>query len=74
MRLASLALWFAAIAGLIVSSNSESNVCRALYDEPAYETVSKIIDNPGLTNEQGFFSWFVFGNDTPTSPFNQVIE
>ncbi|XP_050544501.1 prominin-1-A-like [Daktulosphaira vitifoliae] len=74
MRLTSLVMWVIAFVGLIVSSNSESNVCRALYDEPTYETVSKIMDDPRLTNEHGFFSWFVFGNDTPTSTFNEVLE
>ncbi|XP_050421252.1 prominin-1-A-like [Adelges cooleyi] len=74
MRLTSLVLWLAALVGLIVSSNGEANVCRALYDEPSYETVSKIMDYPALTNEHGFFSWFVFGNDTPTASFGEVIE
>lgn len=74
MRLASLALWAAALAGLLVSGNGEANVCRPLYDEPAYETVTKIMDCPAVTNERGFFSWFVFGNDTSTAPFNEIIE
>lgn len=74
MRLTSLTLWIAALAGLILSSNGEANVCRPLYDEPAYETVTKIVDSPAVTNEHGFFSWFVFGNDTSTAPFDEIIE
>ncbi|KAL5234772.1 hypothetical protein ACI65C_002182 [Semiaphis heraclei] len=74
MRLTSLALWTAALVGLILSSNGEVNICRALYDEPMYETVTKIMDCPAITNERGFFSWFVFGNDTSTVQFNEVIE
>lgn len=74
MRLVTLALWIAALVGLIVSSNGEANICRPLYDEPMYETVTKIMDCPSMTNERGFFSWFVFGNDTTMAPFNEVIE
>ncbi|KAF0769684.1 prominin-1-A-like, partial [Aphis craccivora] len=74
MRLTSLALWTAALVGLVLSSNAEVNICRPLYDEPMYETVTKIIDCPSITNERGFFSWFIFGNETSTAPFNEVIE
>lgn len=74
MRLTSLTLWVAALVGLIISSNSEANVCRPLYDEPMYETVTKIMDSPTVTSERGFFSWFVFGNDTSMAPFNEIIE
>jgi len=74
MRLTSLALWTAALVGLILSSNGEVNICRPLYDDPMYETVTKIMDCPAITNERGFFSWFIFGNETSTAPFNEVIE
>lgn len=74
MRLTSIALWLAALVGLIVSGNGEANVCRPLYDEPAYETITKIMDSPTVTSERGFFSWFVLGNDTSPAPFDEVIE
>ncbi|VVC35443.1 Hypothetical protein CINCED_3A000895 [Cinara cedri] len=74
MRLTCLALWTAALAGLVLSSNVEANFCRPLYDEPTYETVSKIMDSPAITSERGFFSWLVFGNDTPVAPFHQVVK
>ncbi|XP_003242766.1 prominin-1-A-like [Acyrthosiphon pisum] len=74
MRLTSLVLWISALLGLILSSNGEVNICRPLYDEPMYETVTKIMDCPAITNERGFFSWFIFGNETSTAPFNEVIE
>ncbi|XP_025201235.1 prominin-1-like [Melanaphis sacchari] len=74
MRLTSLVLWTAALVGLILSSNGEVNICKPLYDEPMYETVTKIMDCPSITNERGFFSWFIFGNETSTAPFNEVIE
>lgn len=74
MRLTGLALWLAALVGLIISSNGEANICKPLYDEPTYETVTKIIDCPAITNEKGFFSWFIFGNSTATAPFNEIIE
>lgn len=75
MRLTGLGLWTAALVGLIVSSNGEANVCRPLYDEPGYETVTKIMDSPAIANERGFFSWVVSGNDTSADvPFNAIIE
>lgn len=74
MRLTSLTLWTAALAGLVLSSNIEANVCRPLYDEPTYKTVTQIMDCPAVTGERGFFSWLVFGNDTPVGPFDQVVE
>jgi hypothetical protein len=74
MRLTSIALWLAALVGLMVSSNGEANVCRPLYDEPAYETVTKIMDCPTVTSERGFFSSFVLGNETSIAPFNEIIE
>lgn len=74
MRLTSLVLWIAAIVGLIVGSNCEANVCRTLYDEPAYETVTKLMDSSGITNDRGLFFSFVFGNDTSATPFNEVVE
>lgn len=74
MRLTGLALWSAALIGLVVTSNGEANVCRPLFDEPTYETVTKIMDCPAITSERGFFSWFVFGNDTTAAPFDEVIE
>lgn len=74
MRLVSLALWVVALVGLVVSSNGEANICRPLYDEPMYETVTKIMDSPSVTNNHGFFSWFIFGNNTTMAPFDEVIE
>nr|CAD7401783.1 unnamed protein product [Timema poppensis] len=73
--LLSLGLWLLALVSLLVGGHGEVFVCRPLYDEPEFRTLTRLVDEPGVFYRRGggFFSNMLYGNETMNVPLREVL-
>ncbi|KDR13206.1 Prominin-1-A [Zootermopsis nevadensis] len=76
MCIFSVALWGVALGALFVGGHGEVFVCRPLYDEPEFSTLTHLVDQPSVLFQKGggFFSNLLYGNSTMDVPIRDVLQ
>jgi hypothetical protein len=76
MCIFSVALWGVALGALLVGGHGEVFVCRPLYDEPEFSTLTRLVDQPSVLFQRGggFFSNLLYGNSTMDVPVRDVLQ
>jgi hypothetical protein len=64
------------MGALLVGGHGEVFVCRPLYDEPEFSTLSRLMDHPSVLFQRGggFFSNLLYGNSTMDVPVRDVLQ
>jgi hypothetical protein len=69
-------IWALALASLVLGAHGEQLICRPLYEEPDFKSLTTLFDNPGGiygAGKPGLFSNLGYKNDTLDVPLRNVL-
>lgn len=72
----SIVLWAVALCLLLVGGHGEVFICRPLYDQPDYKSLTELLDDPGVLYQRGggFFKNLLPRNQTLNVPIRTVLQ